>query len=179
LPFDDETFDAVCCFGALDLVPEPCAVAHEMVRVLRPGGRTAILTSYAGQTPPIRYALTAGAPAIGLTVFERDDFVDLFSSAGLVEIEQQTQRALQFVAAGGPAVNGQRKARLDGFDGYLLQVVLTAHISTLGRAPHEIRRRHACLRNDQPRGIALQELLGPDSGHPNGADPVALHQKSP
>lgn len=92
-------------------------------------------------------------------------------------------------------VNGQRKARLDGFDGYLLQVVLSAHISTLGRARHEIRRRHAglseCSANFGPAlafvpnflakfpGIALQELRGPDSGHPNGADPVALHQKRP
>jgi ubiquinone/menaquinone biosynthesis C-methylase UbiE len=102
LPFDDETFDAVCCFGALYLVPEPFTVAHEMVRVLRPGGRIAILTSYAGQTPAIRYALTAGAHAMGLRMFERDDFIGLFSSAGLVDVEQQAQRALQFVAARKP-----------------------------------------------------------------------------
>lgn len=37
LPFADATFDAVCCFGALYLMPEPFRVAHEMVRVLRPG----------------------------------------------------------------------------------------------------------------------------------------------
>ncbi|MGH3532536.1 MAG: class I SAM-dependent methyltransferase [Mycobacterium sp.] len=48
LPFGDETFDAVCCFGALHLMPDPFRVADEMVRVLRPGGRVAILTSYAG-----------------------------------------------------------------------------------------------------------------------------------
>ena len=63
LPFGDETFDAVCCFGALYLMPEPFRVAHEMVRVLRPGGRVAILTSYAGQPPPVRQAMTAGARA--------------------------------------------------------------------------------------------------------------------
>ncbi|MDT5142547.1 MAG: hypothetical protein QOI79_1884, partial [Mycobacterium sp.] len=28
LPFGDETFDAVCCFGALYLMPEPFRVAH-------------------------------------------------------------------------------------------------------------------------------------------------------
>jgi ubiquinone/menaquinone biosynthesis C-methylase UbiE len=102
LPFDDETFDAVCCFGALYLMPEPFLVAGEMVRVLRPGGRIAILTSYAGQAFPIRYALTSVASAIGLAMFDRHAFVDLFSSAGLVDVEQQTQRALQFVAAGKP-----------------------------------------------------------------------------
>lgn len=103
LPFDDETFDAVCCFGALYLMPEPFRVAHEMVRVLRPGGRVAILTSYAGQVPPLRQAMAAGARVIGLQMFDRHAFVDLFSSAGLVDVSQQTQRALQFVTAGKPA----------------------------------------------------------------------------
>ncbi|BBX72286.1 methyltransferase domain-containing protein [Mycobacterium shinjukuense] len=102
LPFDDETFDAVCCFGALYLMPEPFRIAHQMVRVLAPGGRIAILTSYSGQAAPIRRALTAAAGVIGLTMFDRHSFVDLFSSAGLVNIEQQTQRALQFVTAAKP-----------------------------------------------------------------------------
>lgn len=72
-----------------------------MVRV-RPGGRIAILTSYAGHAAPIRYVLTTTARAIGLTMFDRRTFVDLLSSAGLVDVEQQTQRVLQFVTAGKP-----------------------------------------------------------------------------
>jgi ubiquinone/menaquinone biosynthesis C-methylase UbiE len=99
LPFGDETFDAVCCFGALYLMPEPFAVAHEMVRVLRPGGRLAILTSYDGQPAPVRHAATTAARAIGLRMFDRHAFVDLFGSAGLVDVQQQTQRFLQFVTA--------------------------------------------------------------------------------
>lgn len=102
LPFADETFDAVCCFGALYLMPEPFGVAREMVRVLRPGGRIAILTSYTPDLPAIRYAMTSGARVIGLTMFDRHAFVELFASAGLVDVEQQTQRALQFVVAAKP-----------------------------------------------------------------------------
>ncbi|MGH3552697.1 MAG: class I SAM-dependent methyltransferase [Mycobacterium sp.] len=102
LPFDDETFDAVCCFGALYLMPEPFLVSHEMVRVLRPGGRIAILTSQAADTAPVRYTLAAGASVIGLRMFDWKAFVDLFTSAGLVDVEQQTQRTLQFVTAGKP-----------------------------------------------------------------------------
>lgn len=102
LPFADETFDAVCCFGALYLMPEPFGVAREMIRVLRPGGRIAILTSYAGQPPPLRQVMAAGARVIGLRMFDRQAFVDLFTSAGLVDVEQQAQRALQFVTAGQP-----------------------------------------------------------------------------
>jgi ubiquinone/menaquinone biosynthesis C-methylase UbiE len=102
LPFSDETFDAVCCFGALYLMPEPFRVAREMVRVLAPGGRVAILTSYAGQPAPVRQAMIAGARIIGLRMFDRHDFVELFATAGLVDVEQQTQRTLQFVTARKP-----------------------------------------------------------------------------
>lgn len=102
LPFGDETFDAVCCFGALYLMPEPFLVAHEMVRVLRPGGRVAILTSYAGQPAPVRKAMNAGARVIGLQMFERHAFTELFTSSGLVDVQQQTQRSLQFVTAAKP-----------------------------------------------------------------------------
>jgi len=103
LPFGDETFDAVCCFGALYLMPEPFQVAHEMVRVLRPGGRLAILTSHAHPIPPVRYATHAVTKAIGLRMFDRGAFIDLFASSGLVNIEQQIQRFLQFVTARKPA----------------------------------------------------------------------------
>lgn len=102
LPFGDETFDAVCCFGALYLIPEPFRVAHEMIRVLRPGGRIAILTSYAGQPPPLNLAVNTTARLIGLTMFDKEAFVDLFTEAGLTDVEQQTQRALQFVTAAKP-----------------------------------------------------------------------------
>jgi ubiquinone/menaquinone biosynthesis C-methylase UbiE len=102
LPFADETFDAVCCFGALYLMPDPSGVAREMVRVLRPGGRVAILTSYAGQAAPVRQVMTAGARLIGLRMFDRHEFVDLLTASGLVDVEQQTQRTLQFVTAAKP-----------------------------------------------------------------------------
>lgn len=106
LPFGDETFDAVCCFGALYLMPEPFRVADEMVRVLKPGGRIAILTSYSGQEPPVRLALSATARVIGLRMFGRDEFVDLFTTAGLIDVEQEAQRALQFVTAAKPGLIG-------------------------------------------------------------------------
>jgi ubiquinone/menaquinone biosynthesis C-methylase UbiE len=41
LPFDGGTFDVVWCAGSLQYVPDPLAVIHEMMRVVRPGGRVA------------------------------------------------------------------------------------------------------------------------------------------
>jgi len=102
LPFADETFDALCCFGALYLMPEPYRVAREMVRVLRPGGRVAILTSYASRTPAVRYATEVSAKVIGLRLFDGEAFVELFSECGLTDIDQKIQRNLQFVTAGKP-----------------------------------------------------------------------------
>jgi hypothetical protein len=36
-------------------------------------------------------------------MFDRHAFVDLFTSCGLLDVQQQTQRTLQFVTAGKPA----------------------------------------------------------------------------
>ncbi len=103
LPFDDETFDAVCCFGALYLMPEPLRIAAEMVRVLAPGGRIAILTSCESSVAAVRLVSSAVADAIGLTMFDEHTFVDLFDSAGLVDVRQDIQRVLQYVTATKPA----------------------------------------------------------------------------
>jgi hypothetical protein len=46
--------------------------------------------------------MTAGARVIGLRMFDRHEFVDLFTSSGLIDVEQQTQRSLQFVTARKP-----------------------------------------------------------------------------
>ena len=45
LPFDDGAFHAVCCFAALHRISEPIGVLREMVRVLAPRRRIALLTS--------------------------------------------------------------------------------------------------------------------------------------
>ena len=44
----------------------------------------------------------ASAKAIGLRLFDRDAFVDLFSKSGLVDIDQTIQRNFQFVTAAKP-----------------------------------------------------------------------------
>src|SRR5436190_22249999 len=45
LPFQDASYDAVCCVAALNLFANPFASLDEMRRVLAPGGRIALMTS--------------------------------------------------------------------------------------------------------------------------------------
>ena len=54
LPFDDATFDAVSCYGALYLMDDPFGALREMIRVLAPGGRIAVLTTCARGPAPVR-----------------------------------------------------------------------------------------------------------------------------
>ncbi|WP_280420452.1 class I SAM-dependent methyltransferase [Nocardia carnea] len=107
LPFADGTFDAVCCFGALYLIPDPLVAAREMIRVLAPGGRLAVTTSY---RPDNAFGeLARGAAAVsGLRMFGGQTFPDLFAAAGLVDIDQQVHRFLQYLTAVKPAAGAPR-----------------------------------------------------------------------
>ena len=104
LPFRDAGFDAVCCFAALYLIEEPMRALAEIVRVLAPGGRVAILTSCnrgllsAGTTDAIVRRLS------GVRVFSRDELTRALSEDGLVEIEQQVTGLAQFVSGHKPEV---------------------------------------------------------------------------
>ena len=55
-PFVDASFDAVCCFAALNLMADPYAALDSFTRVLTPGGRLAIFTSVRGRSLPLRGA---------------------------------------------------------------------------------------------------------------------------
>ncbi|CAM2834322.1 class I SAM-dependent methyltransferase [Skermania piniformis] len=102
LPFDDATFDVVCCLGALYLVPEPDRVVDEMIRVLAPGGRIAILTTYANPTDPVRRLIGQLGDRIGVRGFDRARFPSRFAAAELTDIRQQIHGLFQFVAADAP-----------------------------------------------------------------------------
>jgi SAM-dependent methyltransferase len=102
LPFNDYAFDVVCCFAALHLVPEPMGMLHEMVRVLSPGGRIAVMTSYGRESFLVRKGLELGATVCGVRVFDRTTIPAFLAAAGLIEIDQQLRGISQFVVARRP-----------------------------------------------------------------------------
>ncbi|NMN98009.1 class I SAM-dependent methyltransferase [Antrihabitans stalactiti] len=102
LPFDDGTFDAVCCFAALYLVPEPFTVVDELIRVVRPGGRVSIMTSCERGPAPVARAFGLISKSFGVRTFARNEFTSVLMRAGFVEIEQQVHGVAQFVSATKP-----------------------------------------------------------------------------
>jgi SAM-dependent methyltransferase len=104
LPFGDGSFDAVCCFAALYLIEEPMRALAEIVRVLAPGGRVALLTSCnrgplsAGTTNAIVHRLS------GVRIFGRDELVRELTAGGLVELDQQVTGLAQFLSGRKPEV---------------------------------------------------------------------------
>jgi SAM-dependent methyltransferase len=96
LPFEDGSFDGVCCFAALHLFAEPFEAIGEMARVLAPGGRIALLTSIRRRlaVPPLKPVVERVS---GLRVFERDEVVSALRQRGFVDVHQRISGLVQFV----------------------------------------------------------------------------------
>lgn len=70
LPFADDSFDLVYSWGVIHHSPDTPKAAREILRVLRPGGRFAVMIyhrySFVGYMLWLRYALARGRPLTGL-----------------------------------------------------------------------------------------------------------------
>ena len=104
LPFRDDSFDAVCCFAALYLIEEPMRALEEIVRVLAPGGRLALLASCNRGYLPANTTDAVVRGLSGVRIFGRDELTRPLSAAGLTEVEQQVSGLVQFVSARNPEV---------------------------------------------------------------------------
>jgi ubiquinone/menaquinone biosynthesis C-methylase UbiE len=96
LPFRGGVFDGLCCFAALHLFSDPFAALDEMRRVLRPGGRIAIMTSVRRPVtlPPLKPLIER---ASGMRVFESDEIVRALQERGFENVRQRLAGLVQFV----------------------------------------------------------------------------------
>jgi ubiquinone/menaquinone biosynthesis C-methylase UbiE len=96
LPFADGSFDGVCCFAALHLFADPYAALDEMTRVLRPGGRVALMASVRRQLtlPPLKPVIERTS---GMRLFESAELTDALAERGYAEIHQRLAGMVQFV----------------------------------------------------------------------------------
>ena len=96
LPFRDASFDAASCFAALHLFPDPFAALDEMRRVLRPGGRIALMASVRRQLTvrPLKPVLER---ASGIRMFEAEELVEALDRRGFTGIHRRISGMVQFV----------------------------------------------------------------------------------
>ena len=102
LPFPDGSVDAINCYAALYLIPDPFDVFDEMVRVLKPGGRIAIMTSVASSRPWLKPLQATAVGLTGVTMFGRFEFVTRLRQAGFTEVEQELHGVAQYLSATAP-----------------------------------------------------------------------------
>jgi len=93
LPLRDDTVDAVISLAALQLIPNPAAALAEMARVLRPGGRLAIMVPTAGRIARFWQML----PNIGAHVFDEDEIGDILEDNGFVSVRVKNIGTFQWV----------------------------------------------------------------------------------
>jgi SAM-dependent methyltransferase len=101
LPFRDEVADAVVSLAALQLVPDPTAALDHMVRVLRPGGRLAIMVPTSGGGPLARLG-GLFADSAGVRFFDGDEIADTLLDAGLSKVKVNQRSVVQWVRGGKP-----------------------------------------------------------------------------
>jgi ubiquinone/menaquinone biosynthesis C-methylase UbiE len=97
LPFLDHSFDAVCCFAAFHLFPDPMAALDRMTEVLTPGGRIALFTSVRGRSAPLRTFESLLAMRSGARLFEQRELVTALERRGFGEIRQRITGVTQFI----------------------------------------------------------------------------------
>ena len=102
LPFRAGSFDAVCCFAALYLIERPLKAVEELVRVLAPGGRMALLASVQRGPLPAAVANLAVRPVTGVRIFGRDELTGALEGQGMEAVAQRVTGLAQFVSARKP-----------------------------------------------------------------------------
>jgi ubiquinone/menaquinone biosynthesis C-methylase UbiE len=97
MPFRKGSFDAVCCFAALNLFADPFSALDEMRRVLKPGGRIAIFTSCRPSSALLRGLESLATARTGLRMFEHHEVTGALRERGFVHIRQRITGLTQFV----------------------------------------------------------------------------------
>ncbi|MGB8386364.1 class I SAM-dependent methyltransferase [Mycobacterium sp.] len=93
LPFRDNTFDAVVSTAVLQLIPNPTAALAEIARVLRPGGRLAIMVPTARRAARLWQKL----PNVGAHAFGDDEIGDTLEDNGFASVRVKNFGTFQWV----------------------------------------------------------------------------------
>ncbi|MCE7006540.1 methyltransferase domain-containing protein [Kibdelosporangium philippinense] len=98
-PLRDESLDAVCCFAALHMFAEPMVALDSFARLLKPGGRVALLTSGRRTWEPMRTVDTVLGQASGQRMFDRGKIAESLRARGFTAVVERYAGVTQLVAA--------------------------------------------------------------------------------
>src|SRR3984885_7900945 len=93
LPLRDQTVDAAVSIAVLQLIPDPSATLSEVARVLRPGGRLAVMVPTFGAPAGLLRKLPTG----GAHVFGEDEIGDILEDHGFVSVRTKSVGTFQWV----------------------------------------------------------------------------------
>jgi arsenite methyltransferase len=93
LPLRDDTVDAVVSIAMLQLIPDPATALAEMSRVLKPGGRLAVMVPTAGNPGPLWRLLPNG----GVYFFGDDELGDILEDLGFTRVRTKNFANIQWV----------------------------------------------------------------------------------
>jgi SAM-dependent methyltransferase len=97
LPFRPASFDGVCCFAALPMFADPMGALDQMAAALRPGGRIALMASYARGGAARTAAERLPGRMIGMRVFGPEELTGALRVRGFSGIRQHVAGLIQFV----------------------------------------------------------------------------------
>jgi SAM-dependent methyltransferase len=98
IPLRDETADATTSLAVLQLIPNPAQTLAEMVRVLKSGGRMAIMVPTAGNLGPLLRLLPDGQA----NFFAEDELADILEGLGMEGVRTKSVGTFQWVRARKP-----------------------------------------------------------------------------
>jgi arsenite methyltransferase len=96
LPLRDNTVDAVVSMAVLQLIPAPAAALVEMARVLRPGGRLAVMVPTAGSTARF-WRMLPRQMLVGAHIFDDDEIGDILEDNGFASVRVKNAGTIQWV----------------------------------------------------------------------------------
>jgi arsenite methyltransferase len=95
LPLRDQTVDAAVSIAVMQLIPDPAAALAEIARVLRPGGRLAVMVPTLRPPVDVWQILPNG----GAHVFSEDEVGDILEDHGFSSVRTKTVGTFQWVRA--------------------------------------------------------------------------------
>jgi len=95
LPLRDDTVDAAVSIAVLQLIPDPAAALAEIARVLKPGGRLAVMVP--SLRPPVD--VWQVLPNGGAHLFGEDEIGDILEEHGFSTVRTKTSGTFQWVRA--------------------------------------------------------------------------------